>query len=46
MKQEAYHFSGGRRSPTAEKFIEIGAERIGTSSAVEIAKEVLHGREV
>lgn len=39
--------AGGIRDlPTAEKFIEIGAERIGTSSAVEIAKEVLYGREV
>jgi len=39
--------AGGIKELSAvKKFLEIGAERIGTSSAVKIAEEVLHGREV
>jgi len=39
--------AGGIRDlETAKELIELGAERIGTSSAVKIAEEVLHSREV
>ncbi|MEO2082735.1 MAG: deoxyribose-phosphate aldolase [Desulfurobacteriaceae bacterium] len=37
--------AGGIRTlEAARKFLEAGAERIGTSSAVKIAEELLHGR--
>ncbi len=39
--------AGGIRSyESAEKFINIGAERIGTSAGREIAEEVLHNRQI
>jgi len=39
--------AGGIRSlEAAERFLKAGADRIGTSSGVEIAKELLYGRQV
>jgi len=39
--------AGGIRTlQDAKKFIELGADRIGTSSATRIAEEVLHSREI
>jgi deoxyribose-phosphate aldolase len=35
---------GIKTAEEAEKFLKAGADRIGTSSAVEIAKSLLHGR--